>query len=74
MSKTLAMMKDLGYTEKDIEDNFKMLIKEKQMTAVGDYFADSITAENPPVDFKSPIRRKSDVDEETKINTGQALL
>ena len=44
------------------------------MTAVGDYFADSITAENPPVDFKSPIRRKSDVNEENKINTGQALL
>ena len=74
MSKTLAMMKYLGYTEKDIDDNYKMLIKEKQMTAVGDYFADSITAENPPVDFKSPIRRKSDVNEENKINTGQALL
>ena len=29
MSKTLAMMKYLGYTEKDIDDNYKMLIKEK---------------------------------------------
>jgi len=68
MSKMLAMKKYLGFTDKDVEENYTMLIKEKQMTAVGDYFADSITADNPPVDFKSPIRRKSDVQEEEQIN------
>lgn len=74
MSKMLAMKKYLGFTDKDVEENYTMLIKEKQMTAVGDYFADSITADNPPVDFKSPIRRKSDVQEEEQINANQTTI
>lgn len=55
------MKKFLGYSDKDIEENFNMLIKEKQLIAIADYFAELITPENPPVGFKSPIKLKSDV-------------
>lgn len=71
LSKIIAMKKYLGFTEKDIEDNFKMLIKEKQLVAVADYFAEQITAENPPVDFTSPIRLKNDVLSQQQINQGK---
>lgn len=71
LSKIIAMKKYLGYSDKDIEDNFKMLIKEKQLVAVSDYFADLVKPENPPVDFKSPIRLKNDIIEMEKINHGQ---
>ena len=40
------------------------------MTAVGDFFADQISEENPPVDFRSPVRLKKDVDAEEKTNSG----
>lgn len=67
ISKTLMMKKYLGYTDKDVQDNYDMLMREKSLVAVGDYFAEQITAENPPVDFKPPIRLKNDVDATEKI-------
>lgn len=67
ISKILMMKKYLGYSDADIEENFRMLIKEKQLTAVGDFFADQVNEENPPVDFKSPIRLKKDVEVEEKL-------
>lgn len=35
LSKTLMMKKYLGYSDRDIEDNYKQLIKDKQLIAVG---------------------------------------
>lgn len=73
ISKILCLKKYLGYSDKDIEDNFRNLIKEKQMTAVGDYFAEQVSEDNPPVDFKSPVRLKKDVEAEEKAsNPGPA--
>ena len=60
------MKKYLGWTDDDIQKNFEMLIKEKQLVAVAEMFAEKVTAENPPVDFKSPLRLKSDVQAEQK--------
>lgn len=68
LSKTLMMKKYLGYSDRDIEDNYRQLIKDKQLIAVGDFFAEQVSEENPPVDFKSPIRLKKDVDAEEKVN------
>lgn len=70
ISKISCLKKYLGFSDKDIEENFRNLIKEKQLTAIGDFFADQISEENPPVDFKSPIRLKKDVDASEKINSG----
>ena len=70
ISKISCLKKYLGFSDKDIEENFRNLIKEKQLTAIGDFFADQISEENPPVDFKSPIRLKKDVDADEKINSG----
>lgn len=70
ISKITVMKKYLGWTDRDIEENYRNIIKEKQMTAVGDFFADQISEDNPPVDFRSPIRLKKDVDAEEKINSG----
>ena len=73
MSKSLAMKNVLGWTDEQIKDNFMSLIKDKQMVAVGDYFSEKISDENPPVDFKSPIRLKSDVQEEEKpLTSGES--
>ena len=46
------------------------MIKEKQLIAIADYFAEQISPDNPPVDFKSPIKLKSDIDEMQKTFTG----
>ena len=60
------MRKYLGMSDKDIEDNFNELIREKQLVAIAEYYADQVTEENPPVDFKSPVRLKKDVEAEEK--------
>lgn len=72
MSKSLAMKNVLGWSDEKIKENFMSLIKDKQMVAVADYYADKISDENAPVDFKSPIKLKSDVDKEEKVFTGDA--
>lgn len=55
-SKTVAMRKILKMTDDEIDENFRALIKEKQMVALADYFADKISDENKPLDYKSPLR------------------
>lgn len=67
ISKSLAMKKFLGWTEEEIQENYMSLIKDKQMAAVADYYAEKISNDNPPVDFKSPIRLKDELDEKEKI-------
>ena len=69
ISKISVMKKYLGWTDQDVADNYMNIIREKQMTAVGDFFADQISEENPPIDFKSPVRLKKDVDAEEKVNS-----
>ena len=66
------MRKYLGMSDKDIEDNFNELIREKQLVAIAEYYADQVTEENPPVDFKSPVRLKKDVEAEEKAASAAA--
>lgn len=66
MSKSLAMKKYLGWTDEDIKENFEALIADKQRVAIADYFGELVSAENPPVDYKSPIKLKNDVEEVEK--------
>ena len=66
------MRKYLGMSDKDIEDNFNELIREKQLVAIAEYYADQINEENPPVDFKSPVRLKKDVEAEEKAASAAA--
>ena len=70
MSKSLAMKNVLGWSDEEIKENFMSLIKDKQMVAVADYYAEKISDDNSPVDIKSPIRLKSDVDAQDKIISG----
>ena len=72
ISKITVMRKYLGMSDKDIEDNFNELIREKQLVAIAEYFADSVSEDNPPVDFKSPIRLKKDVEAEEKAASAAA--
>lgn len=55
-SKIIAMKKILKMTDEEIDENFKNLIKEKQLVALADYYADKISDDNKPLDYKSPIR------------------
>lgn len=72
MSRSLAMKNVLGWTDEQINENFMSLIKDKQMVAVADYFADQVSDENPPVDIKSPVRLKKAVDKEEAAFTSGA--
>ena len=71
MSKSLAMKNVLGWSDAKIKENFMSLIKDKQITAIADYFAEKVSDDNPPVDFKSPIRLKNDIDKMDKIFSGE---
>lgn len=55
-SKIIAMKKILKMTDEEIDENFKNLIKEKQLVALADYYSDKISDDNKPLDYKSPIR------------------
>lgn len=55
-SKILAMKSILKMSDEEIDENFKMLIKEKQLVALADYFADKISDDHKPLDYKSPLR------------------
>ena len=68
ISKIVCMKKYLGFTDAEVEENFRMLAKEKQLVAIADWLADKISDENPPVGYQSPIKLKSDLDAEEKIN------
>lgn len=68
ISKIVCMKKYLQWTDEEIEENFKMLAKEKQLVAIADWLADKISDENPPVGYESPIKLKSDLDAEEKVN------
>lgn len=60
LSKINAMKKILKMTDDEIEQNFVNLIKEKQLVAIADYYADKISDDNKPLDYKSPIRLSGD--------------
>ena len=53
-SKILAMKKILGMSDDEIEENFRSLIKEKQLVQLGDYYAEKLNSEGPAT-FDSPI-------------------
>lgn len=56
LSKINAMKKILKMTDEEIDQNFMNLIKEKQLVALADYYAEKISDDNKPIDFKSPLR------------------
>jgi len=51
-------------TDEEVEDNFRNLILEGQYGQLVEYFKDKISEDNPPLDFKSPLRLKSDPEDE----------
>lgn len=71
MSKSLAMKNVLGWTDTQVKDNYMSLIFDKQWTAVADMMGERITEDNPPVDIKSPMRLKKDVEVDEKVFAGQ---
>lgn len=71
ISKIVCMKKYLGFTDEEVDENFKMLAKEKQLVAIADWLADKISDENPPVGYESPIKLKKDLEAEEKINGAQ---
>jgi hypothetical protein len=52
-SKTLAMKKILGYTDSDIEENYRALIKDACITAVGEFWSGKVS-EGPLGEFSKP--------------------
>ena len=70
LSKINAMKKILKMTDDEIEQNFMNLIKEKQLVAIADYYADKISDENKPLDYISPIRLSGDEAEKAKTAEG----
>lgn len=65
-SKITAMKKILGYSDADIEENFKNLIKEKCLTELGEYWSGKMTEAGPAGIWDVPpipIKGISDKDE-----------
>jgi uncharacterized membrane protein YgcG len=50
------MKKILKMSDAEIDQNFRNLIKEKQLVALADYFSDKISDDHRPLDYTSPIR------------------
>lgn len=71
LSKIVCMKKYLGFTDAEVDENFKMLAKEKQLVAIADWLANKISDDNPPVGYESPIKLKKDLEAEEKINGAQ---
>lgn len=66
-SKITAMKKILGYSDADIEENFKNLIKEKCLIELGEYWSGKINSEGPAGKWDVPpipIKGISDKDED----------
>ena len=56
MSKILAMKKYLGMTDKEIEENFMTIAKEKMLAQLGDYWTGKLDERGPSGSFaKEPI-------------------
>lgn len=70
MSKRMCMKKYLGWTDEEIKENDMAIIKDKQIAAIADYFSEMITDDNPPIDYKSPIKLKKDIEKKESINSG----
>ena len=67
MSKSMAMKDVLGWSDEKIDENFKSLIADAQKTAIAEYFGELVSKDNPPVEYKSPIKLKSDLEAEQKV-------
>ena len=67
MSRSLAMKNVLGWSDEQINENYIGLMKDKQLAAVGDYFSEQISEDNPPVDYTSPIRLKKDLEKTENV-------
>ena len=64
-SKITAMKKILGYTDVDIEENFKNLAKEKCLTQLAEYWSGKLDSEGPVGEYdKPPIPIKGISDKE----------
>lgn len=64
------MKKILKMTDEEIDQNFMNLIKEKQLVALADYYADKIGDDNKPLDFKSPLRLSGEEEEQNQKQEG----
>lgn len=54
LSKMMAMKKILGYSDSEIEENYKNLIKEAQLVKLAEYYAEKLN-EDGPATFDCPV-------------------
>lgn len=72
-SKITAMKKILGYSDADIDENFKNLAKEKCLTQLAEYWSGKIDSEGPAGEYDKPpmpIKGISDKDEPEADESG----
>lgn len=53
-SKITAMKKILGYSDADVEENFKNLAKEKCLTELAEYWSGKVNSEGPTGEYSNP--------------------
>jgi hypothetical protein len=70
-SKITAMKKYLGYSDSDVEENFKNLIKEKQLAEYTDYIGSQVSEKEGLVGWDPPIKFKADYKLENKDDTDE---
>ena len=72
-SKITAMKKILGYSDADVEENFKNLAKEKCLTEVAGFWSGKVNSEGPAGEYDKPpipIKGISDKEENAEASEG----
>lgn len=75
LSRIMAMKKFLGYTDNDIEQNYKSVIKEKQLLAIAQYFSDKTTGDGPVGEWSTPpvgIKGISDTEDKAEGESAES--
>ena len=62
----LAMKKFLGFTDADIEDNYKWLIKSKMMAELREFYGSQVAEHKGLAGWEPPIKFKDEVEKDMK--------
>ena len=66
ISKITGMKKYLGYSDAEVDENYKNLIREKMMTELAEFYGGKVSEKNGLEGWEPPIKFKDDVKEEEK--------
>jgi hypothetical protein len=70
-SKITAMKKILGYSDADVEENFRNLAKEKCLTELAEYWSGKVNSEGPTGEYNKPPIPIKGISDKEEDNNGE---